>query len=207
MSISTYAELRTAIASYLNRSDLTGYIPDFISLGIQRINYGGSDPYPSQPLRVPAMQANETGTITSSSIAFPAGFLEPIRIAGTSNGQTWTLNYVSPAEFSGYEESSALPSVYTYLENSIKTGGTGAASYKLDYYEAFDALTADADTNWLLTNAPSVLLYAALVESAPFLMADDRISGWFGLYKSAIAALNRTTMRQGGGSLAVRVVK
>lgn len=207
MSIANYGDLKTQVATYLNRPDLTSYIPDFITLGMQRINYGGADPYPSPPLRIPAMQTQETGTITASSIAFPTGFLEPIRVAATSNGQTWTLDYVAPAEYSQHESSSALPTVYTYLANAIKTAGTGAASYTLDYYAAFDALSADADTNWLLTNAPGVLLYAALVESAPFLMADDRINGWFGLYKASISALNRATNRQGGGSLAVRVVK
>ena len=31
MAISTYAELKTSIASWLDRSDLTDVIPDFIS--------------------------------------------------------------------------------------------------------------------------------------------------------------------------------
>ncbi len=207
MSIANYGDLKTQVATYLNRPDLSSYIPDFITLGMQRINYGGSEPYPSQPLRVPAMQIQETGTITSSSVGFPPGHLETIRLAATSNGQTWTLDYVSPAEFSRYESSSALPTVYTHLGGAMKTAGTGAASYVLDYYEAFDALTADDQSNWLLLNAPGVALYAALLESAPFLLNDERIGGWFGLYRSSIAALNRSTVRQGGGSLAVRVVK
>lgn len=207
MSIANYGDLKTQVATYLNRPDLESYIPDFITLGMQRINYGGADPYPTPPLRVPAMQAQETGTITTSSIAFPTRFLEPIRIAATSNGQTWTLDYAAPAQFSDYETSSALPTVYTYLNNAIKTAGTGAASYTHDYYQAFETLSADADTNWLFANAPGVLLYAALIESAPFIMADERINGWFGLFKASISALNRASHRQGGGSLAARVVK
>lgn len=206
MSITTYGELKTAVASYLNRADLTSYIPDFITLGMQRINYGADMPYPSQPLRIPAMQEQATGTISAGSIAFPTGFLEPIRVAVSSNGASWSLGYIPPERFSEVANSTALPVEYTYLDNAIKVPGS-ASSYTLDYYKAFTAFSADADTNWLLTNAPGVLLYAALMESAPFLGADERINGWFGMLKSAISGLNRSTMRQGGGSLQVRVVK
>ena len=34
MAISTYAELKTAIASWLDREDLTDIIPDFIALSL-----------------------------------------------------------------------------------------------------------------------------------------------------------------------------
>ena len=206
MSIATYGELKTAVANYLNRADLTAYIPDFITLGVQRINHGAEMPYQSQPLRIPAMQEQATGTIASGSIAFPTGFLEPIRVAVSSNGCSWSLNYIPPVSFSEIENSTSPPVEYTYLDNAIKVPGS-ASAYTLDYYKAFTAFSADADTNWLLTNAPGVLLYAALMESAPFLGADERINGWFGMLKSAISGLNRSTMRQGGGSLQVRVVK
>ena len=42
MAITTYAELKSSIANWLNRDDLTSVIPDFISLteaGINR-DYG-----------------------------------------------------------------------------------------------------------------------------------------------------------------------
>ena len=38
MSITTYAELKTAIASWLNRDDLTSVIPDFIALTEAALN-------------------------------------------------------------------------------------------------------------------------------------------------------------------------
>lgn len=206
MAITTYGELKSAVANWLNQGNLTTYIPDLIRLGEQRIYFGGADPLPSQPLRVPAMQAQSTGTISSSTIAFPTRFVEPIRLAASSGGETWTLDYASPAEYSAKSGSSGLPTVYTYLNNSIVTAGTGAASYILDYYQSFALLSSDSDTNWLLTNAPGVYLYAALVESVSFIKDDPRIPQWLAAYKASVAALNNSTKRQGGGSLQMRVM-
>ena len=204
MSIATYGDLKTAVKSWLNRADLDSYIPDFIRLGEQRIFYGADSPHPSQPLRVPAMMARETGSISSSAITFPTRFLEPIRLAASSSGQTWPLDYVAPNQFD--QSSSAVPTTYTYLNNRIETAGTGASSYTLDYYQSFASLTADADTNWLLANAPGVYLYASLIESAPFIADMSMLNAWLSMLKSSIAAVNQATKRQ-GGSLAVRVAR
>lgn len=207
MSIANYADLKSAVASYLNRSDLAAYIPDFIRLAEARIFYGGGDPYPSRPLRIPAMQVQETGTITSSTIAFPTRYLEAVRIAAYSGSNGWTLRYLPPDKLAEVSNSSALPTVYTYLNNSIQTAGTGAATYRLDYYRAFASLTADADTNAIFTNFPQVYLYAALMESAPFVQDQAQISGWYGMYKSAIGAANQTSNRAASGSLVTTVVQ
>ena len=50
MALDTYGGLKTAVGVWLNRADLTSYIPDFIKLAEQRINYGADGQYPSTPL-------------------------------------------------------------------------------------------------------------------------------------------------------------
>ena len=121
MAISTYGDLKSSVALWLNRADLTAYIPDFIALAEQRMNYGGDGQFPSKPLRIPAMQTQATGTITSSAISFPTRFLEPIRIAGQSGSVTWTLEYCPPDRFSEKSAGGGLPTVYTILNNQIQT--------------------------------------------------------------------------------------
>ena len=206
MSITTYGELKTAVGTWLNRADLTAYIPDFIRLGEQRIYYGGDDPFPTTPLRVPAMQTRATGTLVASSIAFPTRWLEPIRIKMSSGGSSISLTYTPPERFSEAQNNSSAPSVYTYLNNAIETAGTGASDYTLDYYAAFATLTADADTNWIFTNAPGIYLYAALIESAPFIGDVPMLNGWLTVFKAQIAAVNRATKYQGAGALVTRIV-
>lgn len=207
MALDTFGGLKSSIGTWLNRADLTSYIPDFVKLAEQRINYGADGQAPSTPLRIPAMQTTATGTITSSTIAFPTRFLEPIRIVATSGGSSWTLVYSPPERFTEASNGSGTPSVYTYLNNSIQTAGTGAATYTIDYYQAFSALSADADTNWLLTNAPGIYLYASLLEAGPFLGDAAQLQTWGAMLNAAIASVNRATKYQGGGSLVTRVVR
>lgn len=205
MSITTHGELKTAVKAWLNRNDLESQIPDFIRLAEQRIVYGGEGPYPSQALRVPAMQTRATGTISSNAIAFPSRFIEPIRLLATSGSVSWLLQYVPATQFN-QTVSTDHPTDYTYLNNQIETQGTGAADYTLDYYQAFSNLTADADTNWLLTNAPGVYLYASLIESAPFIGDLGQLNIWLAMLKSQISAVSQSTRRQ-GGALQVRAAK
>ena len=204
MAINTYGTLKTAVASYLNRSDLTSSIPDFVKLGARRIFYGGGQPYDTPPLRVPAMQAQDTGAVSGGYISFPDSFLEPIRLAAVLGSTNWTLNYVSPANYSGTLTDPQTANTYTYLNNAIYTAVDASTSYILDYYRSF-TLTNDSDDNWILLNAPDIYLYSSLIEASPFLGDDPRINLWFGLYKSSVSSLNRSTQKQGSG-LAVRPV-
>lgn len=60
MSLSNYTELKTSIANYLNRNDLTNVIPDFITLTEDRLN---------RDLRV-ASNVVRAETTTTASQAF-----------------------------------------------------------------------------------------------------------------------------------------
>ncbi len=203
MAISDYGTLKTAVGAYLNRNDLASYIPDFISQGQKRIHYGSDDPYSSVPLRIPAMQARDSGTISSNAISFPTRFLEVIRLQGVSGTVKWNIDPASNTGLTTNGDDARLPSYYSFLNNQIEVSPNGACDYVLDYYQAFSAFTGDNDTDWLLTNHPSVYLYAALIESAPFLSDQTMIPAWVGFYKSQISALNRSAKHK-GGVMAVR---
>ena len=53
MAITNYSELQSAVATWLDRTDLADVMPDFIALGENYINYGGGS---GEPLRVREMQ-------------------------------------------------------------------------------------------------------------------------------------------------------
>ena len=58
------------------------------------------------------------------------------------------------------------------------------------YYGRIPALSDIETSNWLLNDAPDVLLYGALLQSAPYLVDDARVQVWAGLYQSGVEALN-----------------
>lgn len=64
-----------------------------------------------------------------------------------------------------------------------------AYPFKIAYYGTLTFLDETVSTNWLTVNAPDLLLYACLVESIPFVKADERIPVWASLYAQAKAAL------------------
>jgi hypothetical protein len=59
----------------------------------------------------------------------------------------------------------------------------GEYDAELLYYAKIPALSDSNTSNWLLEESPDLYLYAALIQSAPYLKEDDRINVWAGLYQ------------------------
>ena len=189
MSISTYAELKTAVASWLNRTDLTSVIPDFITLAETDIR---------QDVRVQAMEQLATGTLTGETLAHPTRFLEARRLVVASE----VYDYVTPTKYDELTDSAVFTSIG---QTFYILGGLDGDAYSLIYYQAFAALSADSDTNWLLTNAPDVYLSAACRHGASYLKdaADEQRFGQ--RYAGAVARLNQQQAKSSfGGQLMVR---
>lgn len=68
--------------------------------------------------------------------------------------------------------------------------------YEIVYYELPALLDDNSQTNWWTEYAPDALLYASLMEAAPFLKNPDIIDIWTTYYNRAIAALNGEDIRQ-----------
>ena len=72
MSLATYAELKSSVANWLNRTDLTAEIPDFIKLAENRI---------AHEVRLPTIEKTASMTPNAQgAIAIPADFLELIDV-------------------------------------------------------------------------------------------------------------------------------
>lgn len=193
MALDTYANLKTEIANYLNRSDLTSYLDTFIDLAESRH---------ARDLRVREMEAVDTSIITVSgtqSYTLPTGYLEMRYVMYQSNPYQF-LAYMTPPDFFrvyNEGEGSGTPTYYTIVSNKIYLGNMPDAAQTLEL-GMFKRPTALSDTNTsndILNNFPDLYLYAALSESSPFLMADERLQVWAGLYKEGVKTANESAQR------------
>lgn len=184
MSISTCAELKSAVASWLNRSDLTAVIPDFVTLAETDIR---------QDVRVQAMEQIATGTLSGETLAHPSRFLEARRLVVGSD----VFEYVTPLRYTELANSGAK--VFTSIGQTFYILG-GAGDYSLVYYQAFTPFSADADTNWLLTNAPDVYLAAACRHGASYLKDANDEQRFAQRYSAAVARLNSQQVQSSWGT-------
>lgn len=197
MAITTYDELKAAVADFLNRDDLATSAATFISLaeaGMQR------------SLRHWRMEKRANAVIDTQYSAIPADFLQVIRFYITS-GTTRPLELISQSELlerkANTSNTSGTPSYYAMTAGEIEVFPVPDGDYdaELHYYSEVPALSAANPTNWVLEYFPDLYLYGALVHSAPYLKEDERTQIWAALYRSAIDAINEDSERgKFGGS-------
>lgn len=204
MALATYTDLQAAISTWLNRTDLTASIPDFITLAEARI---------ARDLRLRSQVTSTTITTVAGTqgASLPTGWLEfeNVTVVGNPNGQ---LTYVNIQHLdTKFPENSytGQPVVYSIEGQQILFGPTPDAAYSINvlYYKKLDALSV-TPTNWLLTNHPGIYLWASLAEASPFLREDDRAVGWETKYERERDALQDadTSGQFSGSALRVRSV-
>ena len=203
MAISTYTDLKTSIASWLNRDDLTSVIPDFISLAEAGIN---------RDLRHYKMIERADATLDSRYVQMPADWMETVRFSITS-GDTYRIELVSRDDMLEYRQKTAdtsgRPRFYANIGDTIEVFPTPDADYtmQLQYYAKTPALSDSNASNWLLLDAPDVYLYGTLIQSAPYLQDDARTQTWAALYAAALQSLQKASddTRFAGSGLRMRV--
>ena len=182
MAIGTYSELQTAVANWLDRSDLTERIKEFIDLAEARIN---------RNLRIRAMETVATGTLTAGTREYnlPTGYIQAKEFHLTTDPLT-PLSYVTPELMTRIWAGSTQnkPRTFTFIGDKFRLGPNpdAAYTYSMLYFKSFDELTDAAPSNWVIVNAPDLLLYACLLEAEPFLMNDERIPIWAAGSKQAL---------------------
>lgn len=195
MSISTYAELKTALANFSDRSDLTSRLGEFVTLAETRIFYGNKEPpFESEPLRIRAMETSADLTISAQTVALPTRYLG-VRRQYISGDNGLKIGMVSPDAFWGEFASptyTGRPFRYTIEGENFVFGPSPDSTYtgKLLYWQKFAALSADGDTNWLLTNAPGAYLQGALIELYDYLKDWEAKTNAHKTFAGIVNALN-----------------
>ena len=204
MALNTFTALKASIADFLNRDDLTAVIPDFITLAEAQIN---------RDVRHWKMEARSSGQQDPADeyMQIPADWVETIRLHLTGTG-TSVVNLISRDAMAdkrqGDEDTTGTPMYYTHADGQFQLYPTPNATtdFELLYYQKIPSLSSNAD-NWLLTEAPDVYLYGALLHSAPYLAEDERVAIWAQMYSASVARLNEASelARYSGSGLKLKI--
>lgn len=197
MPITTYSELQTVIADFLDRDDQTTRIQTFIDLAEATMD---------RQLRHWRMERRSNATVDTQYTALPSDFLEPVRFVLQAN-PPHAVELVGQGEImdrrQATSDTAGKPRYYAVTDGTIELFPTPDTQYTLEmvYYSAIDKLSGSNTSNWVLQYHPDAYLYGALIHSAPFLGEDARMQTWAALFQSAIDAINIENERaKSGGS-------
>ncbi len=187
-TITNYSTLQSAIADYLNRADLTSQIQTFIQFVEADLN---------TRLRCREMIVRATATSDQEYVQLPADWVEAINLQIVDGASP--LRYVTLDEGDIINKAQVLTqvSVYSLMNGAIELIPAPSDNIEIEmvYYGKIPALTDVNTTNWLLTKAPDVYLYGALVHAAPFLMDDQRIPVFGNIYLKRVEELNQESQK------------
>jgi hypothetical protein len=189
-----YASLQSAVTEYLARDQdvtLIARIPTFIQLSEAKFN---------RQLFVRQMEQRATALSDPASsepefISLPADFQSMRRVRLSNVAGKPSLSLKSGTQLDEYRfgisDVAGQPRYFTVFGDEIELAPTPDAAYTVEmvYRRNIPPLAAN-DPNWLLTLAPDLYLYGALLESAPYIKEDGRIQTWGLGFSSALNDLN-----------------
>jgi hypothetical protein len=189
MALDTYANLKTAINSFLNvgTSDTSSVIEDIISLGERRI---------WRELRVREMEVSLSYTMTT--VAIPTGFLD-FKFATyiDTSDYEWPLEIVDAKWLrnrfpTGFGTSRPVY-IATEADNFVFGPSPDVSTYVLHgvFYKKTGSLSTSTSTdNLIFQRNPDIYLMAALSQAEAVIGRDARTAIWEARYQSIRDALN-----------------
>jgi|TARA_R110002012_G_scaffold63579_1_gene167244 hypothetical protein len=193
MAMTTYAELQSTIADWLNRDDLTNVIPDFITLAEAQFN---------RSIRHRKMVERATATLNSRYSATPGDWLQTVQLH-LQTDPIQPLEYVTEEginEHRSQSSASGRPKYFTMVGTEYEVYPAPDDSYVAEvvYYAKVTPLSDSNTSNWLLDLSPDIYLYGALIQSAPYLKDDERLAVWASIYQKLIEDMNVSDERSRG---------
>lgn len=196
--ITDYASLQAAIATLLNRTDLTDAIKGFI----QDVESELRDDDRARKL-------TDRGTLSVSG----DGMSLPSDLTQIESWYHDGSSYYGPIEIVSANQipelklrcgASGVPAYAAITDGKARFAPApdGTYSTKMTYWRSLTPLSTSNTTNWLLLTRPDIYKYGAARFSAPMLRDDTRLAVWDAIYQRALEQLSDATQReQYGGSL------
>lgn len=180
--ITDYSTLKTEVANWIHRTDLTTNIPVFIQLAESKI---------ANSIKGLPLETSLTQTLTGGvkTLALPADYNEMQSIEVQSN-PTSVLEFVPDNVLLQYNSNntSGVPEFFTIIGNNIVFSKIPDSNYSIviTYIAKLTALSDVNTTNWVLTNFPYLYLYGSLIEASIYCNDPDQVQFYQTKFDSAI---------------------
>lgn len=186
MTLSTYSEIKSTIADYLNRADLTAVLPSFVTLAESKFN---------RELRTRDMLTRVQTTSDDEYVSLPTDFLQHYSLELDAASAQPPMDYIGPQEakvLKAQNRTASTTYYYTVIDGAFEIIPAPGSDLDLRmvYYAKIPALSDSNTTNWLLTKSPDLYLYSALLEASPYLKDDDRVQLWAAARQQVMEAMN-----------------
>ncbi len=197
MAITTYDELKTGIAGFINRNDLASELDAFIDQCEAEMQ-----------VRVKNLEfeTDSTLTVTAGLAPLPTGWLAARSVTWQGNPAR-PLTYVTPDRLSVVNASSpSFVNYYTLVGSSMKFADDGSGTVVVTYSAKFTPLSASTTSNAILAEFPSAYLYGALKHAAVYCKDSDGAIGYGTLFdeQMKLVVKNNAQRKYAGATLQVR---
>ena len=179
-----FGTLKTQVLSWMNRSDLSNVVGDFINIANDKA---------SRVLRIPANETFSTIALdVNDKIAIPSDYIEAKALTYASGGTSYSLSrkdYREVLERNSREQ--GLPQWFGREATNfiLAPSPQGITEVDLYYWSFFPSLVNDIDTNYLVTNASDALLYGAISEGSLYLKKEEDAAIWQAKFNASLQEL------------------
>jgi len=197
-----FGTLKSFVADFLARDDLTSQIPTFITLCEQRM---------SRELDIALLEKVARASVVASQqfVSLPTD-LRSIREVASIDGTTRrSLYYLSPAQLDDRKRSTTTSDLefYSITANDLELLAPPAKALTLEivYNEGVAALSDSAPTNTILTRHGDAYLHGSLHQAFAFLQDENRAQYHDALFTRALAEITKDSNRQRFGTADLQV--
>ena len=179
----TYAGMEASIADFLNRTDLSASIPDFVTLAEAQLN---------RQLRTRLAVLRSQATVSTQFLAMPPDFQTMISIVNVL-GQPLDQYSQDAMSLLTWENANlgGNPTAFCIIGTTVQFFPipSTAQTVIMSYRQRIPPLALNPTGNWVSLSHPDAYLYGALVAASPYLQDDDRVSVWGGLFETTVSSI------------------
>lgn len=197
MTVTNYSELKTSIASFYKRNDLTSELDTFIDL---------CEASMQKRVKLLEFETTTTVSVTAGAGTLPTGFVGARTLSWEADPER-VLRYVTPDRLTRINAGSpSQVNYYTITGTQIKFADDTDGTLNITYMARFTPLSDSNTTNAILTNHPSAYLYGSLVHAAVYCKDPEGASGYATLFNAEMDEVVRDNQERKYAGATLQVV-